>query len=140
MRRESALTSGGQRRNVDGLYMALSGRNGRERDKEGGPMGPAIVGNLRAPLPALLSRPNAELAPPARRVGVPASLPSLTPDLGFQLRCADVLPVCCDVSWRSARRDDLVPLACAHGAIVHGFTPVWYSRKRIDGMKAAVVG
>ena len=99
-------------------------------------MGPAVVRNLRAPPAARLSR--AERAPPARRDGVPASAPLLDPDSNFQLRCADVLPVRCDVSWRSASRDDLVPLACAHGASVHGFTPVWYSRERIDVMKAAV--
>lgn len=103
-------------------------------------MGPAAVGNLRAPVPALMSRPNAELAPPALRDGGRSSAPRLTPGPGFQLRCADVLAVCCDASWRATSREALVHLACAHGASVHGFTPVWYSRERVDAMYAAVTG
>ena len=104
-------------------------------------MDPAVVGNLPAPVPAaLLSPPDADLAPSAGQDGVPASAPSQASDPGLELQCADVLPVRCEVSWRSTSRDGLVTLACAHGQSVHGFTPAWYSRERIDIMTAAVTG
>jgi len=101
-------------------------------------MDPAVVGNLPAPVPALLSPPYADLAPPARQDGVAASAPSQAQDPGLQLQCADVLPVRCEVSWRSTSRDSLVALACAHGQSAHGFTPAWYSPEQIEIMTAAV--
>ena len=54
------------------------------------------------------------------------------------LRCSDVLAVTCDVSWCSGNPQELLRLACAHGASVHGFTPAWYTRERIASMRRAV--
>ena len=56
----------------------------------------------------------------------------------FELRCADVHPVRCAASWRAGRVTDVVVLARGHGALAHGFTPVWYSEKRMDLIAAAV--
>lgn len=56
----------------------------------------------------------------------------------FKLRCADVLNVACDTSWRSSSPDELVFVAQRHGASVHGFTPSWYGPDRLALMKAAV--
>jgi len=39
---------------------------------------------------------------------------------------------------RAGRADDVVALACEHGARVHGFTAVWYSPQRLAVMTAAV--
>lgn len=35
---------------------------------------------------------------------------------------------------------DLVEVAREHGARVHGFTPAWYSEKRLASMAAVVSG
>ena len=56
----------------------------------------------------------------------------------FRLRCADAHPVGCDVELVSSSRDDLVSRACSHGAIAHGFTPVWYSPGRVAAIAAEV--
>jgi hypothetical protein len=56
----------------------------------------------------------------------------------FRLRCADVHPVGCDVELVSSRRDDLVSRACSHGASAHGFTPAWYSPRRVAAIAAEV--
>jgi hypothetical protein len=39
---------------------------------------------------------------------------------------------------RARRPDDVVVLAREHGALVHGFTPVWYSKQRLATIAAAV--
>ena len=43
---------------------------------------------------------------------------------------------------RAAARlsSDVVALACEHGALVHGFTPVWYSAERRAAIAAVVAG
>jgi hypothetical protein len=41
---------------------------------------------------------------------------------------------------RARRPSDLVEIARAHGARVHGFTPVWYSEQRLASMAAVVAG
>ncbi len=56
----------------------------------------------------------------------------------FELRCENVHPVCCAASWRAGRAADVVVLARGHGALAHGFTPVWYSETRMDLIAAAV--
>jgi hypothetical protein len=56
----------------------------------------------------------------------------------FELRCADVLDVRCDTSWRSADRNELVSRAQQHGGTAHGFTPAWYSLERLGQVAAAV--
>lgn len=58
----------------------------------------------------------------------------------FELLCAEVHPVRCDVRLRSASPQQLVRLACAHGAEAHGFTPAWYSSKRLAAMAKLVSG
>jgi len=57
----------------------------------------------------------------------------MTPELpqSFELRCGDVHPVRCNVAIRATSRERLTERMCAHGAIVHGFTPSWYHAARI---------
>ena len=57
----------------------------------------------------------------------------MTPALtqSFELRCSDVHPVRCDVALRAITREELTNRMCAHGAIVHGFTPTWYHPARV---------
>ena len=75
-------------------------------------------------------------APPDQRNGF---LRSPLPEApGFGLRCADVHPVACDASWRSGHRADLVLDARVHGGQAHGFTPAWYSPRRLDAIDEAV--
>ena len=38
---------------------------------------------------------------------------------------------------RALTREDLTNRMCAHGAIVHGFTPTWYDPARLAGMAEA---
>jgi predicted small metal-binding protein len=57
----------------------------------------------------------------------------MTPELPqrFELRCGDIHPVHCNVAIRAASTKELTNRVCAHGAIVHGFTPNWYHAARI---------
>ena len=57
----------------------------------------------------------------------------MTPEVlqSFELRCGDVHPVRCNVALRAKSREELTDRMCAHGAIVHGFTPNWYHAARI---------
>jgi hypothetical protein len=57
----------------------------------------------------------------------------MTPELPqrFELRCGDVHPVRCNVALHAVTREDLTRRMCAHGAIVHGFTPTWYHPGRV---------
>jgi hypothetical protein len=41
---------------------------------------------------------------------------------------------------RARRPSDPVEIARAHGARVHGFTPVWYSEQRLASMAAVAAG
>ena len=63
----------------------------------------------------------------------------MTPELPprFELRCGDVHPVRCNVQLRAMSRAELTTRMCAHGAIVHGFTPSWYHPARIATMAQA---
>jgi len=56
----------------------------------------------------------------------------------FELRCTDVHPCGCEEALRARSAHDLVALACEHGGLVHGFTPVWYSSERLASIAAAV--
>jgi predicted small metal-binding protein len=53
-----------------------------------------------------------------------------------EVRCADVHPVQCEVALRASSNEALTDRVRAHGASVHGFTPVWYSRERITRIAA----
>ena len=54
-----------------------------------------------------------------------------------EVRCADVHPVRCNVALRASSDEALTDRVRAHGASVHGFTPVWYSRERIAAITDA---
>ena len=54
-----------------------------------------------------------------------------------EVRCADVHPVHCDVALRASNDEALTDRVRAHGARVHGFTPIWYSRERIAAITDA---
>ena len=51
--------------------------------------------------------------------------------------CADVYPVRCNVALRASSDQALIDRVRAHGASVHGYTPVWYSRERIAAITEA---
>jgi predicted N-formylglutamate amidohydrolase len=53
-----------------------------------------------------------------------------------EVRCADVHPVQCRVALRASSNRALTDRVRAHGASVHGFTPVWYSRERMAEIAA----
>lgn len=57
----------------------------------------------------------------------------MTPELPqtLVLRCDDVHPVRCDVAIHATSREELTNRMCAHGALVHGFTPTWYHPARV---------
>jgi Protein of unknown function (DUF1059) len=54
------------------------------------------------------------------------------------LRCADVHSAGCNRELRARRPEDVVELAREHGAVVHGFTAVWYSKQRLATIAAAI--
>jgi len=58
----------------------------------------------------------------------------------FELRCAQVHPFGCEELFSATSVGDVVACACAHGARVHGFTPVFYSRERLAAMTDSVAG
>ena len=64
---------------------------------------------------------------------------SMTPEppQTFELRCGDVHPVRCSVAVRAPSREAATSRMRAHGAIVHGFTPVWYHPARIATIERA---
>jgi hypothetical protein len=113
------------------LWLGVS-RSERPRDaQERGLM--TTVGSHRSassPDTAAGSRPDprsAALAPSERSLR-PAG--ALLPQ-AFEVRCADIHPGGCGTALRAERPGDVVALACEHGALAHGFTPVWYSAERL---------
>lgn len=56
----------------------------------------------------------------------------------FEVGCAELHPVRCDVLLRGADLESLVSIAREHGAHAHGFTPVWYSSRALAAMAAIV--
>jgi hypothetical protein len=56
----------------------------------------------------------------------------------FELRCAELHPVHCDVPLRGADLESLVIIAREHGALAHGYTPAWYSSRRLASMAEIV--
>jgi predicted small metal-binding protein len=63
----------------------------------------------------------------------------MTPELpqSFELRCGAVHPVRCNVAIRALSREEVTSRMCAHGAIVHGFTPNWYHPARMATIERA---
>ena len=55
----------------------------------------------------------------------------------LQVRCADVHPIRCPVEVFGDTFDELTARASQHGAIAHGFTPSWYTARRIAAMTAS---
>ena len=84
---------------------------------------------LRADL-VVGSRVPAETEPPPSQVSFPGM---------FGLRCAEVHPVRCNVRLRAASLESLMILVCEHGALAHGFTPCWYSSRRLASMAEIVM-
>jgi hypothetical protein len=72
---------------------------------------------------------------PVKAVVAPAGVSS--PQV-FELRCADAYPRGCGATLRAGRPGDVLALALEHGALVHGFTPVWYTPGRVAVIAAAV--
>jgi hypothetical protein len=68
--------------------------------------------------------------------GVSRAAPVATPS--FELCCADVHPQGCAEVLHARRSGDLVEVAREHGARAHGFTPAWYSQRRLAFMAAVV--
>ena len=56
----------------------------------------------------------------------------------FELCCADVHPHGCAEMLQACHSSDMFAIAREHGARVHGFTPTWYSERRLAVMAAVV--
>ena len=69
-------------------------------------------------------------------VGPPARAPF--PLRRFELRCAEVHPFGCKEVLSATNPSGLVECVCAHGARVHGCTPVFYDRERLAAITTAV--
>ena len=54
--------------------------------------------------------------------------------------CESLHEVRCDTHFTANTPSEIVVLAAQHGANVHGFTPVYYSRAKLDAMVATVTG
>ena len=126
---------GAKERRVGTLYMGVSRseRLGR-RPRKGGIVTPASGAS------SVLSPDDAAALDTGRHAAMPAPKgPVRRPSRPtFELRCADVHPLGCEEALRARSAHDLVALACDHGGLVHGFTPVWYSSKRLASMAAAI--
>jgi predicted small metal-binding protein len=63
----------------------------------------------------------------------------MTPELPqrFELRCDHVHPVRCTLAIRASSSRELTERMCAHGAMVHGFTPNWYGPARLANIAQA---
>jgi hypothetical protein len=86
-----------------------------------------------SPEGAVGSRVDARLA--ALALGEPLLPPTGDPSLhAFEVRCADVHS---GASRRRYARNSpaMLSLACEHGALVHGFTPAWYSPDRLAAIE-----
>lgn len=70
----------------------------------------------------------------------PSLQPARAPLQAFEVRCADVHPGGCGTALRAERSSDVVALACEHGALVHGYTSVWYSAERLAAIATVVEG
>jgi hypothetical protein len=54
----------------------------------------------------------------------------------FEMGCERFHPTRCSWSLHANSVPNMVEAAMTHGALVHGFTPVFYSRERQAGMAA----
>jgi hypothetical protein len=55
-----------------------------------------------------------------------------------ELMCNFLHPQQCDALLLGGSVAQVVEAAMAHGAVAHGYTPVWYSHDRVAAMSAAV--
>ena len=98
-------------------------------------MTPAVVSTLPGSSP--VRAPALPVPSVAGLVPRECALPPLPPRR-FELRCADVHLVRCEHAASASRLQDSIASMRAHGATVHGFTPVWYSQERLAAMARAV--
>ena len=56
----------------------------------------------------------------------------------YELSCAEVHPVRCDVRLRSADPAHVLDQAREHGGAAHAFTEAWYNPKRLAAMAEQV--
>ena len=114
------------------------GRDDRHRHAPRGPHWSPVM----SPLAVTQDQPDrlpADTVPGERPAATPGRFATREATLEqFRLRCADVHPVGCDVELVSSSRDDVVSRACSHGASAHGFTPAWYSTRRLAAIAADV--
>jgi hypothetical protein len=52
----------------------------------------------------------------------------------FEVPCAELHPIRCEVRLHAANVDGLLDRAREHGMFDHGFTPAWYSSERLSAM------
>jgi hypothetical protein len=120
-----------QERRVVGPYLGVSRSERPEATtREGGALTPT------SSLSSVLSPDDPVTSDTYPHAATPAPKEQMRPT--FELRCADVHPVGCEEALRARSAHDLVALACEHGGLVHGFTPVWYSSERLASIAAAV--
>ena len=99
-------------------------------------MTPAVVSTLPGSSP--VRAPALPVPSVARLVPRERALPPPLPPRRFQLRCANMHLVRCEHAASASRLQDSIASMRAHGATVHGFTPVWYSQERLAAMARAV--
>jgi hypothetical protein len=111
----------------------------RRRPRKGAIVTPAAAANLSESSPVSAHALPAEERAAATLVPRDGALPSAWAPFPqrFELGCADVHPVRCNLALRSSNLEELVALVSAHGASAHGFTPVWYSPERVAAMATA---
>jgi len=108
-------------------------------------MTPAITPHGSSPVraPALHAVPPTLHAVESTVSRIPSErdLPSewALPPQKFEVRCADVHLLRCDLTIRGSSPHELIARLCAHGASVHGFTPTWYCPERVAAMAGAVI-
>ena len=71
-----------------------------------------------------------------RPAGRPGKGGLMTPAVAgpFEVSCAALHPIRCDVRLHAASVDGLLDRAREHGMFDHGFTPAWYSSERLATM------
>lgn len=56
----------------------------------------------------------------------------------FEMSCEELNSAGCTKLLQASSVAEMVAVAQEHGAFVHGFTPVWYNRKRLTAMATAI--
>jgi hypothetical protein len=56
----------------------------------------------------------------------------------LEMRCEELHPIRCAQLLQANSPAEMVNVAREHGALIHGFTPVWYDQERLTSMSTTV--